>query len=747
MPSSITTVISPAAERKELPSWMTLYALLVATLRRWGLLDAVGEIHLARRAASYCLLDVVLFLLAYFCWRGPGGLRGLSQQCRDQGWGPHLAAVGGRASWATSAAVSRVLARVGPPALRAFRGQILGGGAAHSRLPLHPLGQYRDAHGQAWTVFDLDDVVKASRERALPAAADLPSPQRRSSAMGAPGYHGRKRGEKQISSHRLQQAGSGLWVGQESVAGNGQMAEAAAEACAWLAAWCARCELDRDHVVIRVDGAGGNEPCARAVRSAGFRLVARTACYDVLEQEPMRAYLRGAVFYPVPSSQSGPVRHAAELGAALAGACASAPTMRLLATRFTSAKPGKKAGAGYLLGPAQYELFVTDLDGSAWPVEDAVALYFGRAATENSYHRANEELGLKRTFCIHRPGQDLAVLVGMLAWNLEAELGAQLVGLGQEHLPQEQRGARVPCAFDDLPPAASHSLPPSEAAPVLAESPVVSPVLGAPPPSTPAPIAHDPSATAYAVATLSVAPLAMPAGDDSPPPGSTNESPATTQPPATPWSELQAAFADRPTWHLDPADGLRCPNGHRLRLHRQQTTPSGATRVTFRSREGACATCPRRSDCTSGTAKHFVKEVCATVPGALPKLAFLSFTALLPAVTHAVAASLRPVDAAAPGPYQPLHPALVPSALRRVLELACQQVQLHVHLPPGAQDRRPSPRYIAPTAACRQHRRRTYAERLSWNASRATHPAVLEFIGGDELRPVLPDGESPGLAA
>ena len=45
---------------------------------------------------------------------------------------------------------------------------------------------------------------------------------------------------------------------------------------------------------------------------ASFKLLARSARYGILDNDNVEQHLRGDVFYPVPSSLSGPQKHAAD---------------------------------------------------------------------------------------------------------------------------------------------------------------------------------------------------------------------------------------------------------------------------------------------------------------------------------------------------------------------------------------------------------------------------------------------------
>ena len=675
-------VSTPDEPRVELPAWVTKFAVVANSLGLWGVLTSIEKIYVARKD-GYSLIDGFGVLLAYFCCDKDygNGLRGFCRAMSRSSMGAKLAAILGRRAMPSSAALSRLLASI---TKREIELMIAAIGPACRKLPVHPLGMFHDAHGKPMTVFDLDAVVTAFRIRALPAHTQLPKARRRTEETAAPGYPGRKRGEAQISSSRLQQAGSQSWVAQSTVAGNAVMSEAVDDACVWLARWCREHQIEPSQVLIRIDGAGGNEPCAEAVHNAGFKLLARNARYGVLDNDSIEQHLRGDVFYPVPSSLSGPQKHAADLGL-LPLTAASTCSMRTIVTRFTSGRAGEKSGAGHLIGGAQYEMFITDLDAGAWPCEDVVSLYFGRAAIENSFARANEELGLERIFSMHRAGQDFAVLVGMLLSNVTAELGALMLKTGAERHRPAPRGERAACRFDDRPPKA--------VTPVVADLP--------------------------------------------------KEVLPTTATPEVERSLLIAAFAHRADFRV-MGDEVYCPSDVLMRLHRKKPLPKGRTWLSFRAPLNVCAPCPKRAGCTSVSNTSFVKEIAVTLQGKT-RLRPTPSVSRTPAVAKLVRPLLLPQVTI--GLLACAHPLLVVAELRRAFQTACDQARVAIHLKgPRARPALAKP-HLATDAAHRQHRRKTFAQRLAWNALPLGTTLDLQFIGGAAIKPMLADQPPQALAS
>ena len=651
---------------------MTKFVVVVNALREWGVVKGLEAIHVERRD-GYSLIDGFGLLLAYFCCNetGLGGLRGFCDRISEAELSEKLAAILGRISLPSSASLSRLLSSIGKPEIALVIEVI---GAACGKLPVHPLCMFHDANGKAWTVFDLDAVVTAFRQRALPSGDDLPKARRREET--AAGYPGRKRGETQISSSRLQQAGSGLWVGQTTVPGNATMSEAVAEACGWLASWCAKNGVNASQVLIRIDGAGGNEPCAEAVHAAGFKLLARCARYGVLRDEAVNRYLQGDVFYEVPSSRAGPTKHAADLGQ-MPLTHTTATTMRTIVTRFTSGTAGEKSGAGHIDGEAQYEMFITDLEPEAWPCEDLVCLYFGRAAVENSFARANAELELDRTFSTHGAGQDFVVLVGMLLSNVTAELGAKLVKTGGEAVPLKQRVSRVARHFDDM---------------------------------TPVPVVAPPTNVVVATAA-EVAP---------------GEEVAML---------LKQAVERHAEWRVN-ADQVFCPNGIHMRLHRQKLTSKGTTRLSYRAPVDVCTPCPKRSGCTTVSTVSFVKEIAIDL-GCTVAQQIKRPVAAAPILAVAKQSPALVVAPVVVGVYACLHPLLVVPQLRKAFEAACARVRVIIEVSEPSMRLRVVDPHLADDVGARQHRRNTFKEHLDWNAAEQKTKLRIEFVGGGALRNLL----------
>lgn len=793
MAEGVEYVTGPALEQQELPAWVAVWALMVDNLRKAGVWKVAAEEIRLEREQGYVFEDLLGLLVAFFCWRRhAGGRRGIKRFCREMEhhhWGPGLAAILGRDSWPTSGSVSRMLAAVKRPMGALFRQRVLGQVVAFSKLPVNWSTVFHDSQGEWFVVFDLDGIVKALRRRALPANADLPEAQRGASAMGAPGYSGRKRSDVQVSSERLQHAGSGQWLGQDSSPGNTAMGPALEQAVAWLVDFCTAVGLPRQRVVLRVDGAAGHAGCLQHVRAAGLRVLVRWVHYEALDQPDVRTWLQQEVWYPVPSSESGPRRHAAEVGPCpcLPQQPAGAPPLRLVVSRFDCAQHGKKRGAGLVLGKAQYEMYATDLEVKALSAEDVVALYYARACHENSLARANEELGLRDTFSENLPGQDLAVQVGLLVWNLAIELGATLKGLPESlPWPATSRPARIACRLPwdvDAPAAQTQTLPTTSSCaepvtPTASESSQPSGMdsLPAQPstasPSGPSePAAPEPSAVVSGVPSAEN-PSAQPSPSSTP---NVSMSTALPQPEsgvcapmvavakqnATTRETVPAWVTNHAGWSWDADHGLVCPARLRMCLHKRKTLPH-AQLWFFRAKASSCPSCPQRSGCTTSTQPGFRREAVLKVPLDMnapgttahngPTVSYAPESAMPSRPVHPVRTAdtstrepcaaqpvpWTPAPPTEPGPFAVRYPVLVPSQLRQGLHTACETVVVRVEVTRPTSTPKPVP-HLALTRAAHQHRRHTWAERRAWNALPTGTQVRVTFLGGTAIRSLLDD--------
>ena len=697
MPTIRETVIHPTDEAGVLPSWSGRFATVWRLLERWGVVAAVHQHVLLERKDGYSALDLLLVAVAVFCRPSASkAIKTFLQECQQHGTGSALAAVGERRQLPTQASASRMLTSVTDENVDAFVTHAMPLIDAQWPLLARAAATFLDGHGTPWHVFDLDGVVRAFRERALPEGIGLPAAKRRN--QGAPGYNGRKRGETQTSRHRLNHCGSGLWVGQRTVPGNSHMAEGIEDAVRWLRRVVSQLGIDPARVVLRMDGAGGNNPCARLARGAGLHVLARSARYDLLKTFAVR--LAEEIWHPVEDSLSGPSRHAAELCVDVA---ADVP-MRVVVSRFAS-RDGAKHGAGHVVGRSQLELYVTSLPDGAFTAEDVVTLYYNRSSGENQYASLSVDLGGAHTFSYNTAGQDLMELIAMLVWNVATVAGAQMCPPQElPASPKRQRGERRACSWNE--PALLEWAAPE--VPAAAVSPAL---LGTPGNA----VTHPAQAVRVDLTKLTSAQVL----------------------------QMSEQLEEKPgfTWQA----GLVCPRGQRMPLHNALPKADGCVTLVMRGRRATCSRCPLRPRCTTSVTPKFAKEVWLTVSGewALAKPRTAPSQAQATTNSAAVAFSvIDPLPAPAtpmePGEYLPTWPSLCPSKLR----LLFWEHSLRAALTVDIGGSRPAPpmrsRYTAANAAERQHRRRSWNQRVARNAIPGSCRTILRSQIAAELCVLFP---------
>jgi hypothetical protein len=197
--------------RPSVPAWFAEVVILSQHLATKGLLDAfTRQVRLVRgRFGSYETLDFLALLIGY----AVSGERTLADFFhRLAPFGAAFMALFGRADLPHRATLSRFLASVDRPCLEAFR-QLFEQHSFAEGWTAETIGGIWDRQGRRYIVFDVDATRQAARQRALPCDPTLPPPQRRLSAVCAPGYTGRKRGEVVRTRTTALQMHTRQWIG------------------------------------------------------------------------------------------------------------------------------------------------------------------------------------------------------------------------------------------------------------------------------------------------------------------------------------------------------------------------------------------------------------------------------------------------------------------------------------------------------------------------------------------------------
>jgi len=348
--------------------------------------------------------------------------------------------------------------------------------------------------------------------------------------------------------------------------------------------------------------------------------------------------------------------------------------VRLVISRFRVGKTQSKRGAGIVVDGWQYEVFATDVDCKAWSAADIVELYYGRAGQENYFALEDRELELDRTFSDNPGGQLLVWTIGLWLWNLQLFMGWQ----SRQKTPGRSDS---PVERDaDVFPQTPEEWPEDDDS---RDRPVIPDDAGA--------------VTQYWIHRLH----------------------------------------ERPGWHWDPDHQLPvCPAGHHLRRHDVRALNGCRAEVRFRAKTAQCRSCPVRARCTSSTAAGYRKEITFAVPThhvpdsvEAPDALDRDGPLLRPTWTPPTA----PVET---GPVEPRPPILKPQVLRRAFKAMCWKMRTHIVIDKGPAPE-PVPEFYATSRSSRQRRRKTWTQKMAWNALQVDDEVELRIAAPPPLRQIL----------
>jgi hypothetical protein len=240
------------------PSWLGEVTVVARYLSHLGLLERiVEEVRFSRkRFGTYETIDFICVLIGYTL-SGEATLKGFYERLTP--FATPFMALFGRAELPSRAALSRFLAAIDQPAVEALRTLF------QKDLVTRPLteesqstGGLWDRCGEQWVVVDIDGTRQVARQRALPATADLPPAHRRMTAVCAPGYTGRKRGEVVRTRTTLLQAHTHQWLGTFGNPGNGDYRGDLLRAAAVVTEYVTGQQIPLHRAVFRLDGLYGD---------------------------------------------------------------------------------------------------------------------------------------------------------------------------------------------------------------------------------------------------------------------------------------------------------------------------------------------------------------------------------------------------------------------------------------------------------------------------------------------------------
>ena len=363
------------------------------------------------------MIDFVAMLFGYAA-SGERTLEAFYERMKP--WASAFMALFGRDRLPARATLSRFLASLDQAAVEALRTLFLKDLLARPLGKEEHLGGLFDRLGNHFLVFDVDGTREAARQRALPATADRPAPQRRLRPLCAPGYTGRKRGEIVRTRTTILQAHTYQFLGTFGNPGNGEYRAELRRAVAAIRDYLKAHHHPEERVLLRLDGQYGTG--AVLADLAGLPFVMRGKDYQILKRDEVQARLRLPPDQHLTHPESGMMRALYD--------CLDLPLgpegVRCRVVVATHPAGTVKSRIGVTRSGVVYELFVTQLPQSAFTASDVVALYLHRGAFETALADEDQEQDPDRWVSHTATGQEAWQLISQWVWNLRLELGHQL---------------------------------------------------------------------------------------------------------------------------------------------------------------------------------------------------------------------------------------------------------------------------------------------------------------------------------
>lgn len=411
---SIQTDASPIAS---VPAWFGEVALLAHTLTRLGLLAEISERvrFVRKRFGTFEVIDFVVMLMGYAI-SGEPTLKAYYE--RLQPFASAFMALFGRSRLPHRATLSRFLAALDAPTVEALRSVFLHDALARLK-PGVDVGGLWDRQATKWIVFDLDGTRQAARQRALPQGPDLPPPQRRLSAVCAPGYTGRKRGEVVRTRTTLLQAHTHQWLFTCGAAGNGDYRGELLRGLTVIVAYQTALGLLPSQALVRLDGLYGNGAIIVDLIVAGVGFVIRGKDYALLDLTQVKERLALPADEQFTHPESGTCRDLFDCGQV--PITAEGHHARLIvATHQATTSP-----IGVVRDGVVYELFFTALPALGFSAADVVKLYLHRGSFETVLSDEDREQDADRWSSYTTHGQEVWQILSQWVWNLRQELSQQ----------------------------------------------------------------------------------------------------------------------------------------------------------------------------------------------------------------------------------------------------------------------------------------------------------------------------------
>ncbi len=340
---------------------------------------------------------------------------------RVQPCAPEFMALFGRSGLPHRATLSRFLAALDEPFVEALRTAFLHDALA--RLgPEVDVGGLWDRQGTRWSVFDLDGTRQAARQRALPQGPDLPPPQQRLSAVCAPGYMGRKRGEVVRTRTTFLQAHTHQWLFTSGAAGNGdyrgELVRGLSVIVAYQSATSVSCQLKPS---FDSNGLYGNGTIVVDLIGAGVGFVMQGKDYGLLDLMQVKQRLALPADEQFTHPESGTCRDLFECGQV--PVTAQGHHCRVIVATHAATTP--KAPIGVTRDGMVYEPLFTALPAAGFSAADVVMLYVHRGSFETVLADEDREQDSDRWSSYTPHGQEVWQILSQWVWNLRQELSQQ----------------------------------------------------------------------------------------------------------------------------------------------------------------------------------------------------------------------------------------------------------------------------------------------------------------------------------
>jgi hypothetical protein len=241
------------------------------------------------------------------------------------------------------------------------------------------------------------------------------------SAVCAPGYLGRKRGEVVRTRTTLLQAHTHQWLFTSGAAGNGDYRGELLRGLSVIVAYQSALGFLPTQALVRLDGLYGNGTIVVDLIGAGVGFVMRGKDYALLDLMQVRQRLALPADEQFTHPESGTCRDLFDCGQV--PVTAQGHHCRVIVA--THAATTAKAPIGVTRDGIVYELFFTTLPTAGFTAADVVKLYLHRGSFETVLADEDREQDSDRWSSYTAHGQEVWQILSQWVWNLRQELSQQ----------------------------------------------------------------------------------------------------------------------------------------------------------------------------------------------------------------------------------------------------------------------------------------------------------------------------------